>query len=103
MKCAWLENMISVETDGWTRPCCGEPSQTARIAPVSKGILNHADTTPRVHIPLITNPQSWFIFKNGMTINLDVGKVYWLDTRREHTAINGSDDWRLHLVGVVED
>ncbi len=39
MKCAWLENMISVETDGWTRPCCLETSNHARVFPISQGIL----------------------------------------------------------------
>jgi hypothetical protein len=32
--------MISIETDGWTRPCCGEPSQNARISHISNGIKN---------------------------------------------------------------
>jgi organic radical activating enzyme len=39
-KCAWIENMISIETDGFTRPCCGEIGSNARIAPISDGILN---------------------------------------------------------------
>lgn len=38
MKCAWLENYLVVETDGWTRPCCAEPSKDARIAHISEGI-----------------------------------------------------------------
>jgi radical SAM protein with 4Fe4S-binding SPASM domain len=38
MKCAWLENMMSIETDGWTRPCCAEPSKEARIAHINNGI-----------------------------------------------------------------
>jgi MoaA/NifB/PqqE/SkfB family radical SAM enzyme len=40
MKCAWLENMISIETDGWTRPCCAEPSKNARIAHINDGIMS---------------------------------------------------------------
>ena len=39
-KCAWVENMISIETDGWTRPCCGETSNDARISHISNGIQN---------------------------------------------------------------
>lgn len=39
MKCAWIENMMSVETDGWTRPCCAEPSKDARVAHINNGIL----------------------------------------------------------------
>jgi MoaA/NifB/PqqE/SkfB family radical SAM enzyme len=38
MKCAWIENMMSIETDGWTRPCCAEPSKNARIAHINNGI-----------------------------------------------------------------
>lgn len=63
----------------------------------------HADLTPRLHFPLITNDQSYMIFKKGLIENLPVGSVYWLDTRQEHTAINGSNDWRLHLVGCVSE
>jgi sulfatase maturation enzyme AslB (radical SAM superfamily) len=40
MKCSWVENMISIETDGWSRPCCGEPSVNARISHISDGIKN---------------------------------------------------------------
>lgn len=39
MKCNWIENMLSIETDGWTRPCCLEASSSAKIAPISNGIL----------------------------------------------------------------
>jgi len=61
----------------------------------------HTDLSPRIHIPLITNDQSYFIFKQGLISNLSIGSVYWVDTKKEHTAINGSNDWRLHLVGCV--
>ncbi len=39
-KCAWVENMMSVETDGWSRACCLEPSIHARISPIKDGIQN---------------------------------------------------------------
>lgn len=42
--CAWLENMMSIETDGWTRPCCLETNNAARISKISDGItvaFNH--------------------------------------------------------------
>ena len=29
---------MSIETDGWTRPCCAEPSKQARIAHINNGI-----------------------------------------------------------------
>ena len=65
----------------------------------------HSDSTPRLHIPLITNPECYFMFKNnnnGMLIHMQAGHVYWADTRREHTFINCSEMNRLHLVGVTE-
>jgi len=40
MKCSWLENFLVVETDGWTRPCCLETSDLARITPIQDGIKN---------------------------------------------------------------
>jgi sulfatase maturation enzyme AslB (radical SAM superfamily) len=39
MKCNWIENMMSIETDGWTRPCCLETSDLAKIAPIQNGII----------------------------------------------------------------
>lgn len=36
--CAWINNMMSIETDGWTRPCCLETSNLARISKISNGI-----------------------------------------------------------------
>lgn len=36
--CAWLQNRISIETDGWTRPCCLEISPNAQIAKITDGI-----------------------------------------------------------------
>lgn len=62
----------------------------------------HKDSTPRIHIPLITNPQCFFIFKKGIIRHLPIGSVYWTDTRFDHAAMNGSEFPRLHLVGAVE-
>lgn len=42
--CAWVDNMLSIETDGYTRPCCGETGIPARISHISQGIrtaFNH--------------------------------------------------------------
>jgi hypothetical protein len=61
----------------------------------------HFDDTPRIHIPLITNEDSFIVFKTGIVEHLEVGKVYWVDTRETHTAINGGEKPRLHLVGCV--
>jgi len=62
----------------------------------------HNDETPRIHIPLITNPECYFLFQTGQLTNLTVNNVWWVDTRLRHTFINCSDHPRLHLVGIVE-
>jgi hypothetical protein len=62
----------------------------------------HTDETPRVHIPLVTNPECYFLFNPGILTHLSVGAVWWVDTRLRHTFLNCSNQSRLHLVGVVE-
>lgn len=63
----------------------------------------HQDTTPRIHIPLITNPECYFLFKLGRLHYLDTGSVYWVNTKLKHTFVNCSEKSRLHLVGIVEE
>lgn len=62
----------------------------------------HKDATPRIHIPLITNPNCYFLFPESGVTYIPAGLVYWVDTRKPHTFINCSEQNRLHLVGVVE-
>ena len=62
----------------------------------------HKDETLRIHIPLITNPDCYFLFKYGTPVHLPIGKVYLVDTRKPHTFINCSEKPRLHLVGAKE-
>ena len=62
----------------------------------------HKDRTPRIHIPLITNPECYFVFQNGELSNLTTNNVWWVNTRFPHTFMNCSDQHRLHLVGVVD-
>jgi hypothetical protein len=63
----------------------------------------HSDQTPRLHIPLITNPDCYIIFKpSSKILHLEVGNIYKTETRIPHTAINCSEFPRLHFVGVLE-
>ena len=62
----------------------------------------HTDETPRIHIPLITNPECYFLFKPGLMHHLPANSVWWVNTKLSHTFLNCSDAPRLHLVGVVE-
>jgi hypothetical protein len=61
----------------------------------------HKDSTPRIHIPMITNPECYFVFKQGIIQHMPVGSVYWTNTVNLHTFMNCSDKPRLHLIGVV--
>lgn len=63
----------------------------------------HRDSYARIHIPIVTSQHSYFIFRNGLIENLELGSVYLVDTRMEHTAINGNEEARLHLVGSVSN
>jgi len=62
----------------------------------------HKDTTARIHIPLITNQECYFVFKQGLISHLSLGNAYWVDTTVPHTFMNCYETPRLHLVGVVD-
>lgn len=38
MKCPWIENYLLIDTDGFSRACCGESASEAQIAPVEQGL-----------------------------------------------------------------
>ena len=61
----------------------------------------HTDSTPRIHIPLITNKDCYFLFKDSPPQHMELGYSYWVDTTKYHTFINCSDAHRLHFIGVV--
>lgn len=63
----------------------------------------HSDPYPRIHLPVITNPQCLMIFpeKNSIEHMPADGTSYYVDTTKKHTFINCSEAPRIHLVGVV--
>lgn len=62
----------------------------------------HADPTPRIHIPIVTNDQCWMIWPNHQTCKqLQTNLVHWTDTRKPHTFINGGLENRIHIVMCV--
>lgn len=65
----------------------------------------HRDYSPRLHLPLVTNDQCYFLFTEPeRMIHMPAdGKTYWVDTRGRHTFLNGSLENRLHLVMIVKD
>jgi len=63
----------------------------------------HSDETPRIHIPLITDPECYFLFKPGSLNHLPTDSVWWVNTKLRHTFLNCSEHPRLHLVGVIDN
>jgi hypothetical protein len=60
----------------------------------------HVDDNPRLHIAIKTHRQARFIFTNPPVLKhipAD-GHIWWVDTRQEHSAMNGSMEDRVHLV-----
>lgn len=82
-----------------------------RIAPIgrmrvlSKGLYNcnswHRDPEPRLHIPVISNPGSLFIVNHHVTHLPADGSLYFTDTRGYHTALNGGESERVHVVAAL--
>ena len=62
----------------------------------------HQDSSHRLHIPMVTNLDCYFVFKKGIVQHLPLNSVYLVDTRYHHTFMNASADSRLHLVGVID-
>lgn len=61
----------------------------------------HRDPEPRLHIPIYTNPGSLFIVNHHCTHLPADGSVYFTDTRGYHTAINGGENQRIHIVAAL--
>ena len=76
-----------------------------RTRVLSKGSYNcnswHRDPEPRLHIPIITNPGSLFVVNHHVTHLPADGSVYFTDTRGYHTALNGGESRRVHIVAAL--
>ncbi len=76
-----------------------------RMRVLSKGLYNcnswHRDPEPRLHIPVISNPGSLFIVNHHVTHLPADGSVYFTDTRGYHTALNGGESNRVHIVAAL--
>jgi hypothetical protein len=63
----------------------------------------HADPTPRIHVPIITNSQAWMVWPNHSKCSqLIPGYVYWTDTTKKHTFLNGGIESRIHIVMCID-
>ncbi|MEM7302396.1 MAG: hypothetical protein AAF468_15035 [Pseudomonadota bacterium] len=76
-----------------------------RMRVLSKGLYNcnswHRDPEPRLHIPITTNPGSLFVVNHHVTHLPADGSVYFTDTRGYHTALNGGETRRVHIVAAL--
>lgn len=76
-----------------------------RTRVLSKGLYNcnswHRDPEPRLHIPVISNPGSLFVVNHHVTHLPADGSVYFTDTRGYHTALNGGETQRVHIVAAL--
>lgn len=65
----------------------------------------HTDRTPRIHIAIDTHPQARFIFTNPPALRHipDDGYAWWIDTTKEHSAMNGSLKPRIHFVACLDN
>jgi len=61
----------------------------------------HRDPEPRLHIPVVTNPGSLFVVNHHVTHLPADGSVYFTDTRGYHTALNGGETHRIHIVAAL--
>lgn len=76
-----------------------------RMRVLSKSVFNcnswHRDPEPRIHIPIISNPGSLFVVSHHVTHLPADGSVYFTDTREYHTALNGGESDRVHIVAAL--
>ena len=63
----------------------------------------HRDPENRLHIPIITNPGALMIIEREAQHMKADGSVYYTYTQRYHTALNGGNEPRVHLVATILD
>lgn len=64
----------------------------------------HQDLTWRLHIPVLTSKEAFFLFRSPtQLVNLDEGQCYRVNTMETHTALNTSQEERVHLVGCIHE
>jgi hypothetical protein len=89
--------------DVWDTLCDIAPIGRMRV--LSKGLYNcnswHRDPEPRLHIPIISNPGSLFVVNHHVTHLPADGSIYFTDTRGYHTALNGGESHRVHIVAAL--
>lgn len=60
----------------------------------------HNDFSKRLHLPIKTNVGCQMIIENEV-LHMPAGTLWMTDTTKKHTALNASEENRIHLVAVV--
>jgi hypothetical protein len=72
---------------------------TDQVDPESGGNIGQV---ARLHFPIKTNDdvifRSWDTNGIATSVNMKVGQMWYLDTRKPHTAVNNGTEERIHLV-----
>jgi|TARA_Y100000310_G_scaffold247539_1_gene253148 hypothetical protein len=63
----------------------------------------HRDPEPRLHIPIISQPGALMVVEDFCTHMPADGSVYYMNTTKYHSALNGSEENRIHLVATILD
>ena len=63
----------------------------------------HRDKTKRIHLVVTTNPDCWMIIEKRICYLPINGSYYITDTTKMHTAVNASNEDRIHIVGQFND
>jgi hypothetical protein len=63
----------------------------------------HQDKTPRIHVPLVTHENCFFVYEDKVVRCPANGMAYYVDTRKRHTFVNSWIQERIHIVGCVND
>lgn len=63
----------------------------------------HRDYTQRMHIPLITNENCFFVIDDEVVRLPADGNHYLINTTKKHTFVNASMKHRIHIIGCVDD
>ena len=63
----------------------------------------HSDLQRRIHIPVITNRDCFFIIEDKVERLKGEGDYYIVDTTKYHTFVNASVYDRIHIVGGFDE
>lgn len=74
-----------------------------RMHQTNRALSFHYDDSIRLHIPIITNKDSWFMLADNSMHQMDqLGRLYYLDATQNHSALMLSRrEDRVHLVFSV--